>query len=512
MFKVISIINYATIFLIAFYFTSCQRLQFSDESDTGLDNVVSLNFSLSAPSLTRSTFVARSSPSYLDSEEDIKTIYVFLFRNNGLSDVVVQSKKVDVNTSGEGVKKFNISFLINSSDINFKHYCHLFANVESLPADYVGKTYDELQALINNNITPLGDNVVSDGFTMWGKSEFFYPRDKNFDLTIHMLRSVARVDVGIGQYGTDAIPDGWNSLDAAGATIPFKLKNIYIYNATDQYAISPVLDNITEGLGSVIANVPSTVGTKIGLEEWVYTNPTPANNYMVGNVYIPEADVFVAPGGTSNDDNHTNRCAIVIGGDYTDTDGTVITGCYYRADFRKGTSLKNVLRNTLYRLSIISVNGRGATTPDDAYNGVTTNINVVLETILWNEEELDHIIVDGKNWVKIDTKKVLLAGLKGATDHVGISSSVDVASWSMSFNDVDFTIEPSLDNGVFKVTKPTASAGGSLKIEALTSLTDANKSATLTIKINSIKLVIDIEQLLTKDPGWEDGENFPVDM
>jgi hypothetical protein len=211
------------------------------------------------------------------------------------------------------------------------------------------------------------------------------------------------------------------------------------------------------------------------------------------------------------DANHTNRCALVVGGYYNAS----TTLSYYRIDFNdNGTprNLINVMRNHHYRVNITAVTGPGFSTPDDAYNTFILNSNMNVVITNWEELSSD-IIFDGENWVSVRKKHITLPGNSDISGYLQVGSNLDASTWELSLDGTTFSTTASIQNTNFVVTKPASGTDGVLKITTRNQITDGtNRTATLTLKIGRLKFNIAITQIPDFPLDWEEGPEFPTDF
>jgi hypothetical protein len=389
----------------------------------------------------------KSSASTEFKDTDINSVYLFLV-NQGTGRVYSVEKGENIQDSGEENKKTVEVVLTFGTDApaDTRYYCYVVTNIElsdEQMSSYKGYSYAEL-----SNVLKLDDyqkTPINKGVSMWGmtpENEAFTKEMASKTVYIKLLRSLARVDVGLGKYTSGA----WDGKKGDNL-IPFRLKSIHILRANSGYLYIPKeaeRDAISTGLNTDAkaytpeVTTPSNVGTNLIVSDFrhYYENTNAHDTELsasvkdVTKIYIPESDVIL--GGTSLDAKHEERCAIIIGGFYDDATAE----SYYRVDFKQSTGgeLTNILRNHQYILSITEVLGSGYKTPQEAYAGRSMNMNV--EVLEWTSNDQD-IIFDGVNWFSIEKKQVVVGGELGSSTTLAVSSTVPSANWAFAWGTTD---------------------------------------------------------------------------
>ncbi|MDR1200911.1 MAG: hypothetical protein LBL58_04655 [Tannerellaceae bacterium] len=167
------------------------------------------------------------------------------------------------------------------------------------------------------------------------------------EITFQMIRSVAKVDVGVDlKNGTGDPALGFGSV--------FKIKKVHVYNASDRGYIAPHDDYLVSP-----KNIQGVDSAKIEKVNLVSATRAPAFTYdfpdpgrRLGNpIYIPESDV---PNGTYT------PAYLVIEAEYYGAK------YYYRIDFTNGGEYVPILRNHNYEINITGVRTPGYTSQAEA--------------------------------------------------------------------------------------------------------------------------------------------------
>lgn len=461
---------------------------------------VDLHFQLRVPSAGSATYAITE-----DDECTVNDVYVFFFRvaSGTVYDVV---KGTDVTTGADASKKSFQATLMVDGTVQDKFDTYVVANIESFmmgkdKSEFVGKSYAELQALLKKESIAGKLHNTAGALVMWGKADAQFPSTSSSEnITVPMIRTLARVDVGVGVGGA------WNGNDINGKAIPFQLKEVHIYKPNNAYSFMPLTDKYDA------TNKKVTAHSAIGSAQADALKYDLASGYhLTREIYIPESDVRMATDATPADANHTNRCAIVVGGFFNGS--TTMT--YYRIDFNdngKPRKLIDVLRNHRYLVNIVSATGLGLPTADEAYKTIILNANIDVEITEWSDLSQD-VIFDGDNWIYIQKKTFTLPGSAGAWGNLVVGSNLPTESWQMSLDGTTFSTDPTVTNLDFEVTKPTVADGGSLTIKTRNTITDQTaRNATLTLKIGRLSFKIALTQMPDTPSDWENGNEYPVEF
>ena len=194
----------------------------------------------------------------------------------------------------------------------------------------------------------------------------------------------------------------------------FILKTAYLYNPREKGAYIP--DNWDEANATVLTPTqPSEATMPIGAN-FMYNTTT--NNFL-DKIYTFEAD-----NRAQSAISLLNSTCIIVGGDYTDANGT--NTYYYRIDLKEpGTeTFYNVLRNHSYNIAINAISSAGTDTPDEAYRG-STYINATVED--WNDIYGD-VEIGAPNHLKVSQNFIFFD--RGAQTEVSTENKITIQSTS----------------------------------------------------------------------------------
>jgi hypothetical protein len=362
-------------------------------------------------------------------ENRIDDIYVFIFDDNDILTGIYEGKMANDEThvlpvedgvSGRGTFSVTLPRTPAGEKVTMMVLANVNSNHPILP-NTIGfdldamnsKDYDDIIAAIT---CPEYGNLASDGdlpAAMWGEIEDVEIKPGINSQTVQLVRSYARVDVGVGTPTLDEDTGlyTWDGKDANGGTIPFELEHTYTFRTQSAYTVVPARANRNPAK-------PTIVGSRYSIEESI--DNSLSNRYFNSNTitfYLPESDVVM--GGTPGDANHENRLALVVGG-YFDGSSTL---SYYRLDYAKDGKLMNILRNHLYQFNISKVSGPGFATPEEAYS--SSAMNMTAEVVDWADIDMGNIWMFGPDYFSIDAQEAVLEFNKGSQYVFNIKSTMD---------------------------------------------------------------------------------------
>lgn len=189
-------------------------------------------------------------------------------------------------------------------------------------------------------------------------------------LNVNLLRMVARIDV---------------QLKLGATSKPFKITSVRLYNANTSGRIVPNGANLAADKKSVTAPTLPDAVTK-NANPLIYYTGSPADS-LKRTIYTFET---AAPAVTEI----LEATGLVIGGFY---DNNTADTTYYRADFVQNDEFIDILRNHIYLVNIVAVNGNGYDDPDIAWR--SKPVNLELDVIAWDDDGGYNIAWDSQFWL-----------------------------------------------------------------------------------------------------------------
>ncbi len=324
---------------------------------------------------------------------------------------------------------------------------------------------DAMNAVFGNVSAPL--YTTGGTIPMWGETGQISISPSNAQQNVKLLRSVARIDVGVGVPSRNSANDAWtwSGKNATNENVPFKLTGVYVMRPNDRFAVAPAVANVSGGK----ATAPTAVGSKFtaAVSSTTFNYAVANELFTTRSIYTPEAEVIM--NGTQGDSNHKERMAIVVCGFY----GSDATPSYYRLDFAKGGNLMNVLRNRLSQFNITKVSGSGYGSAIEAYEA--NAMNMTAEIYSWDEEEISDFQFDGTYRFGVSTRSVEFSAAGGETRTIVIDTNVPAIAFSLAGAkemQTGDTFDGSYENENYKYTLGnTASEQYTLTVESKRSYT-----------------------------------------
>ena len=375
--------------LVPIWISSCvQEGAFDSAEETLKEGEVKMIIKLK----TTDGFAPQSKGLTETEESDIRDVLVFAFRLNKLS-YIKEASSVDNSTQKSFTAILNASASSASSN-NYK--LMILANAKTTVTTdtwgaLINKSYAEVQAALHKTITgKMYPEASGESIIMWGETGYVNITPEFTPPAIQLLRSVARIDVGVNSNGTN-----WLGL------ANFTLKSVSVYRSNKSYALVPLVDNRTTEGGNIKVTAPSDIPSKNEIDAPLTYAVENNKLSTVREIYVSESNIKMNDTGISGDQNHLERMALVIGGSYAGG-----TETFYRVDFLSGAgkTLADVLRNHHYQFNITQVVGAGYATPKEAYQSRAINMSV--EVVEWNDATLEDIVFDGQYYLTISQKRV----------------------------------------------------------------------------------------------------------
>lgn len=289
--------------------------------------------------------------------------------------------------------------------------------------------------------------------------------------TVHLLRAVARVDVGLnmtatGTSGKDTdfeesasglISTIVEPADKSSKKVKWTLLETKFYNAASKGLVVPAEGNYKLDGDKLKATAP-TLPTNPGKQDLTYNKVT--DNLLKRIIYVPETDNPVPTATQSGEETtpeaktqYKERPYLILKLSYKEVDESnneVASGAsgttYFRIDFlkRDGEEAKAkytylpLLRNHRYKVDIQNIGGLGFDNEDDAKEGPSANI--MYNVLVWDESEMSNVVYDGQYMLGV-SKNMVKTYKSGGSMQFNVQTS-----WSKGFKieglPKGFTVSP----------------------------------------------------------------------
>ena len=366
---------------------------------------------LQAPAMESGNAMRQMSADQESAVSDDK-LYVLVFKTQSATssnleepqETYAYTAKVASVTRLADKNQYEAKIRLRADDANTPYRLVLITNCDFDPATLsVGMTKTEVFASksLKKAFTDKWPTDANARIPMWGESNpqritenvtFGDCKDASSKNRIHLVRSLARVDVGLNFDAADFTSEKPNPT----AQTPFKLKSVNVYRMANSFMIPGTQSNTFRKEGNEekpIPVLPDRVQMAADANPLEYSLTD--ESATVREIYIPERLK-----GTNRDD----RPCLVIGGVYgSDTKTT-----YYRLDFiKKPTAGKaealDILRNHRYRFNITKVTGPGTATPQEAL--LTEPVNIAFDVVVWDDGEIGEVRYDGQYYLAVNKDK-----------------------------------------------------------------------------------------------------------
>ncbi|WP_165042484.1 FISUMP domain-containing protein [Dysgonomonas sp. ZJ709] len=385
------------LFLLASLFGRCTNEDIVDNDSGAIDrgDKMELNLTVRVPGIaTPATYALDETDEY-----ELETIDVLVFKDNNSDPetFLYATHATDINNAaGSTSKSFKV--LLKKSDGSEKHRVVLLANlrneIDAVKGSFTtNKTKAEVLDMIRFTSaewkTDEPDRIY---LPMWGETGTTYTITANTNNQslglISLLRSVARIDVGLNFSTTDDVPLGLGST--------FNIKSVAVYNSKSEGLAAPM--GAVSGGGVVLPSISDG----ISLNSVIKYEHAQAGIGFIREIYASEYD-------NKSQSNDNNMFCIVVGGYYNGSTSET----YYRIDFydrsssTPNTSRLDILRNYRYKVNITSVGGSGYQTPDEAF--LSRPVNMTADVTAWNESFLENVATDGQYYLSVNKKEFTFA-------------------------------------------------------------------------------------------------------
>ena len=405
--------------------------QIGDGGSDRLDGAVTVSLTYDTPALR--TPQTRALPLSVEQESELKlaTTRVMVFKSTG---EYLRDAKVTKITPPTDDHKGVITFLaLPGEGLTFV----VLANLSE--EDKVKKVSGtKAEVLKNFEYTVTADtDFAKTGLPMWGElaQQTIDPDVSAVQTigTIHLLRAVARVDVGLnmtakGTSGKDGDFDEKSQTLTSDIVDPdtgksikvqWSLLEVKLYNAAKNGRIAPDDDNYDlDGDKKPKAKKVTQPTTPTKQEKALTYKAT--NNLLKRTIYVPETvnpEPTSASAGTSTTPGtekvYLSRPYLILKLSYKQTDGNASRETYFRVDFLEKNGKEataeytylSLLRNFRYKVNVTNIGGLGFESEDEAKKGPAANI--MYNVVVWDESTLSNVVYDGQYMLGVQNDKLL---------------------------------------------------------------------------------------------------------
>ena len=251
---------------------------------------------------------------------------------------------------------------------------------------------------------------------------------------IKMLRSVARIDVGLNLSGTPLEETSstltgpiFDAKQGKNVLATYKIKSIRVFNASDKGQVAPLGDAYSTSEEKV-NKLSLPAGVQAATTTPTFT-PKEETGSLLREIYLPETDNPNPNGETSTDKDkktlpedktqHLARPYLIL---ELTNDKEPGKSHYFRLDFLKYSEKVSgdksieeqtdakvtytylpLLRNFRYKINITKIGGRGFDTIEDAKTGSAADIQYNVFVI--SEDDLGEVMYDGKYTLSVTEKE-----------------------------------------------------------------------------------------------------------
>ena len=404
--------------------------QIGDGGSDRLDGAVTVSLTYDTPALRTPTTRAALT---VDQESEFKpaTTRVMIFKSTG--EYLRDAKVTKITPSNGDHQQGEITFLaLPGEGLTFV----VLANLSE--EDKVKKVSGtKAEVLKNFEYTVTADtDFAKTGLPMWGElaQQTIDPDVSAVQTigTIHLLRAVARVDVGLNMTAKDTNGND-GDFDEKSQTltsdivdpktkksikVQWSLLEVKLYNAAKNGRIAPDADNYDLDEDKPKANKVTQPTTPTKHEDALTYTAT--NNLLKRTIYVPETinpEPTSASAGASTTPGtekvYLSRPYLILKLSYEQTDGTASGETYFRVDFLEKNGKEataeytylSLLRNFRYKVNVTNIGGLGFDSEDEAKKGPAANI--MYNVVVWDESTLSNVVYDGQYMLGVQNDKLL---------------------------------------------------------------------------------------------------------
>ncbi len=466
---------------------SCTNESFVDNSPVKKENETTIRVTLQMPAAAPKTYaISAIDENYVETVDVLSFEQVtpdaehpsgwsFTYSAKGTAITDVQD-----NNPNKAKKQFDITLIKNPQAQCLVMLANVRTQLAKMEEEGMAKGADKdalLKRLVyanpgswnanNDNSKAEGDAGRFMPFPMWGETTQKVDDAITQIGSVTMLREIARLDVVLG-----------NDVVTAGN---FLLDEIYVYNSKNKGQVVPATANL-ENPPVRVKNATVPEGSINNSAPLVYPVPSTMKTAFERTVYLFEAKAVPQ-------DKSSEATCVVVGGTY----GTDTKTSYYRLDFFQtdGKTYRDLLRNFLYRINIISVSGSGYPTPEDAFN--SKPLNMTAEIKMWDDAGMGNVIFDGQYVLAVN--QALFTVPREADEYAKLSINSDYpGGWKANVTEGGawLSIDP---------TGPTPTGTSTLPFRVTANTGTGSREGI--IQITAGRLFYDVRVIQTDKPGLE---------
>lgn len=406
--------------------------QIGDDVTDRLDGAVTVSLSYDTPALRLPQ--TRALPLSVEQESELKlaTTRVMVFKSTGAGEYLRDAKVTKITPPTDDHQGVITFLALPGEGLTFVVLANLS---EEDKEKKVSGTKAEV--LKNFEYTVAADtDFAKTGLPMWGElaQQTIDPDVSAVQTisTIHLLRAVARVDVGLnmdakGTNGNDGDFDEKSQTLTSDIVDPdtgksikvqWSLLEVKLYNAAKNGRIAPDDGNYALDGGKPKATKVTQPTTPTKQEEALTYTAT--DNLLKRTIYVPETvnpEPTSASAGASTtpgtEEVYLSRPYLILKLSYKQTDGNASGETYFRVDFLEKNDKKataeytylSLLRNFRYKVDIRNIGGLGFDSEDEAKKGPAANI--MYNVVVWDESTLSNVVYDGQYMLGVQNDKLL---------------------------------------------------------------------------------------------------------
>ena len=350
-------------------------------------------------------------------ESAVKSLKILVFKTKDagatLSDQqekYAYEAKISSVTPQDGGKYYKVVARLKGDDNTTPYRLVLIAN-HSFDADALAEGMSKAEVFAASGLkeafTEKWDtNDAAATIPMWGESDAKVITEgvtfsDCFDQTgegktkIHLIRSLARVDVGISFNADAASEETTPTTD-----VPLTLESVRVYRYATSFLVPGTQTNTYYSDNGVRKPKPVLPDGVAMADDSKCLSFTAINDRTsVRDIYIPER---------LKGSDKSDRPCLVIGGKYNGA----AKATYYRLDFiqtpkvghpKDTAEALDILRNHRYRFNITKVSGPGYDTPEEALSG--ESVNIYFDVVVWDEAQVGEVRYDGQYYLAVNKDK-----------------------------------------------------------------------------------------------------------